>query len=240
MNSNPKNIVITGASRGIGYATAIHFATNLEKPTLFVLARSKEKLENLQKEIQSINPNAKVYPLTVDLMDFSKSDLAPIYQTTESIDILLNNAGYLVHRPFGKIIKEEWMNSFHVNFFGPMKLIRHLSPLMGKSTTGHIVNITTMGAVQGSVKFPGLTAYSTSKAALANLTELLAEEFKKKNIAVNALALGAVQTQMQQEAFPNYKAPLTANEMAAYISHFCLTAHKFMNGKIVPVSISTP
>jgi NAD(P)-dependent dehydrogenase (short-subunit alcohol dehydrogenase family) len=75
---------------------------------------------------------------------------------------------------------------------------------------------------------------------LACLTECLAEELKEKNIAVNCLSLGATQTEMLNEAFPGYKAPLSAKDMASYIANFSLHAHNFMNGKIIPVSISTP
>jgi NAD(P)-dependent dehydrogenase (short-subunit alcohol dehydrogenase family) len=75
---------------------------------------------------------------------------------------------------------------------------------------------------------------------LACLTECLAEEFKEKNIAFNCLALGAVQTEMLVEAFPGYKAPLTAEEMAEFIMSFSLDGQKYLNGKIIPVSMSTP
>ena len=97
-----------------------------------------------------------------------------------------------------------------------------------------------MGGVQGSMKFPGLAAYSSSKAAVITLTELWAEEFKETGPSFNVLALGAVQTEMLEEAFPGYKAPNTALEMASYIKDFALTGHKFYNGKLLQVSSSTP
>jgi len=97
-----------------------------------------------------------------------------------------------------------------------------------------------MGGVQGSAKFPGLAAYSSSKGALITLTELLAEEFKQTGPSFNVLALGAVQTEMLEEAFPGYKAPLTAVQMAQYIIDFSLTGNTFYNGKVLEVSSSTP
>jgi NAD(P)-dependent dehydrogenase (short-subunit alcohol dehydrogenase family) len=106
--------------------------------------------------------------------------------------------------------------------------------------TGHVLNITSMGGVQGTVKFPGLSAYSSSKGALSILTELLAEEFKEKGPAFNALALGAVQTEMLAEAFPGYEAPVSAQQMGDYILNFALTAHQFYNGKVLPISSTTP
>ena len=97
-----------------------------------------------------------------------------------------------------------------------------------------------MGGVQGSMKFPGLAAYSSSKGAVITLTELLAEEYKEHAISFNVLALGAVQTEMLEEAFPGYEAPTTALEMANYIYEFALTGNKFYNGKMLQVSSSTP
>src|SRR5208282_5900863 len=99
-----------------------------------------------------------------------------------------------------------------------------------------IVNISSIGGVQGSAKFKGLSAYSSSKAALINITECLAEEFKERGIAVNCLALGSVQTEMFSAAFPSFEAALTAEEMANYISEFAVTGNKYFNGKVIPVS----
>jgi 3-oxoacyl-[acyl-carrier protein] reductase len=97
-----------------------------------------------------------------------------------------------------------------------------------------------MGGIQGSSKFPGLAAYSSSKGALITLTEMLAEEYKESNISFNALALGAVQTEMLAEAFPGYQASTTAREMARFIADFALNGHQFFNGKVLPVAHSTP
>ena len=105
---------------------------------------------------------------------------------------------------------------------------------------GHVLNITSMGGVQGSAKFPGLSAYSSSKGALVILTELLAEEFKDSGPSFNALALGAVQTEMLEEAFPGYKAPVSAAQIGEYIIDFALNGHQFYNGKVLPISSSTP
>ena len=103
-----------------------------------------------------------------------------------------------------------------------------------------MVNISSMGGVQGSVKFPGLSAYSSSKGGLITLTELLAEEFKESGPAFNVIALGAVQTEMLEEAFPGYQAPISAGQMASYILEFALTGQKFYNGKVLPIASTTP
>lgn len=154
------------------------------------------------------------------------------------IDILINNAGYLVNKPFAEISMEEFKRCYDVNVLGVAALIQAVLPFMNKD--GHILNISSMGGVQGSVKFPGLSAYSSSKGALITLTELLAEEYKETGPSFNVLALGSVQTEMLEEAFPNFSAPVSASEMAQYIMDFSLTGNKFYNGKILQVSSTTP
>jgi NAD(P)-dependent dehydrogenase (short-subunit alcohol dehydrogenase family) len=104
----------------------------------------------------------------------------------------------------------------------------------------HIVNISSMGGFQGSLKFAGLAAYSTSKAALCAFTELFAEEYKATGIHMNCLCLGAVQTEMLAAAFPGYIAPTSASQMAHFIADFALNSGAFFNGKIIPVSSSNP
>ena len=154
------------------------------------------------------------------------------------VDVLINNSGYLVNKPFSELSLEDFKQSYDVNVFGVFSLTQAVLPFFKKSS--HVVNISSMGGVQGSAKFPGLAAYSSSKGALISLTELLAEEFKQTGPSFNVLALGAVQTEMLEEAFPGYKAPLTATQMAQYIIDFSLTGNTFYNGKVLEVSSSTP
>ena len=163
-----------------------------------------------------------------------------IFQRIRHIDILINNAGLLINKPFSDTSLEEVNRIFGVNCFAPAMLIHQLMPLMGNSGTTHVVNISSMGGFQGSQKFPGLTYYSASKAALACLTECLSEEFKDTRLVFNCLALGSVQTEMLEEAFPGYKAQLQPEEMAEFIGYFALNGHKHMHGKIIPVSITNP
>lgn len=238
------NIIITGASTGIGYETALLFSSN-SKNKIIVIARSKDKLLKLQEESLKNKPQtiSNIIPLPFDLekIDSYKDELIPLISFHfKHIDILINNAAYLVNKPFQDTYLEDWIKTFQINLFSPTKLTQELLPYMGKDKLTHIVNIGSMGGVQGSAKFKGLSCYSASKAALANLTECLAEEFNNKNIKINCLALGSVQTEMLAKAFPNYKAPIDAKSMALFISEFCLTGYKFFNGKILPVSLSIP
>lgn len=234
-------IIITGASRGIGYELVKILSKNSQH-TVFALSRNAKHLEQLRLFCLSLNPSSHVIPIACDLSDEAslRSAIALISTKTSTIDIVVNNAGALVNKPFTEIQRNDLEYVYQVNVFSPIRLIQEMLPFMNGQQRAHIVNISSIGGVQGSVKFAGLSAYSSSKAALVCVTECLAEELKGKNISINCLALGAVQTEMLEEAFPGYKAPVSASEMAAFIADFCLNAHKLMNGKIIPISLSTP
>lgn len=196
-------------------------------------------MEHLKRECRG----GAVFPAVVDFSnkDFKRDITLQVLSHISTVDILINNAAVLVNKPFEDMVAAEVENMFRVNVTSQFEFLQALLPYMGKGQVPtHIVNISSMGGLQGSMKFPGLSAYSASKAALATLTECLAEEFKDKNISVNCLMLGAVQTEMFEEAFPGERTEMTPLLMAAYIRDFALTGANFFNGKIIPVSKSTP
>jgi len=228
-----KNIIITGASRGIGRELAkIHLQNG---NNVLAISRNAKKLE----ELKSFENNSEFRFLALDLADFENlNQIKTAVQDWNKIDILYNNAGFLVNKPFAEITESDIDYSTAVNYKAPFRIIQLVLDKM--NSTSHIVNITTMGAVQGSVKFPGLAVYSSSKAGIVTLTELLAQEFDENQPRINCVALGAVQTEMLQEAFPGYEAPTTAEQMANYLFEFGLNGHKFQNGKTIQLSTTTP
>ncbi len=225
-----KNIIITGTSRGIGFELLHLFVEKGHR--VLALSRNDRSVKNLHFDnIDSFsfdlsNPNDYV-----KVEEFIKTEF-------KHVDILINNAGTLLNKPFAETTMEDFEEVYKTNVFGVAELTRRVLPFMKKD--GHVVTISSMGGVQGSVKFSGLSAYSSSKGAVVTLTELLAEEYKETGPSFNALALGAVQTEMLAEAFPDYKAPTTALQMAEYIAEFALTGNQFYNGKLLQVSNSTP
>ncbi len=233
------NIVITGASRGIGYEL-VRKMSKFSSHCVFAISRNKEKLNDLKQLCLNESGFENVIALPFDLTAFSKlAELkTEIEKHVSTIDILINNAGALVNKPFTELDENDFDRCFNANTKGPFFLIKQLMPLFAKNT--HIVNIGSMGGVQGSVKFPGLSAYTSSKGALAILTECLAEEYKETGLKFNCLALGSAQTEMLEEAFPGYKAPLSAKEMADFIADFALNGHRYFNGKVLPVATTTP
>jgi short-subunit dehydrogenase len=233
------NIVITGASKGIGNALVRRLSAD-PAHHIIAIARDAEKLEALAEECRRQNSEAHVYPISFDLLTPGYSfDLIPkIVEAFDSIDVLVNNAGLLIKKDFATFSDEDFDALMNVNVKSVFKLTRSLLPYFARPA--HIVNIGSMGGIQGTAKFPGMSLYSAAKGAVAVLTEALAEELTERKISVNCLAYGAVQTEMLAQAFPGYTAPLSSENMAEFVAWFAIHGHNFFNGKTLPVSSSTP
>jgi 3-oxoacyl-[acyl-carrier protein] reductase len=230
-------IVVTGASRGIGRAVAKELVLQHGHGVLAV-ARDAEALASLKDECAGAPGRLSTLPL--DLMATDAPEQVARAVGERRVLALVNDAGLFLKRPFGQWTAEDAGRLFHLNAAVPMLLAQALAARLEGNPPGHVVNIGSMGGFQGSVKFPGLLAYSASKAAVANVTECLAEEFRDRGIRCNCLCIGAVDTAMLREAFPEYKASVTADAMGAHIARFALEGHNLFNGKLLPVSISTP
>ena len=223
-----KTIIVTGASRGIGHEI------------VKIAEKKGHKVYSISRNIKALQNYSFKYPRQVDLANEDSIDKfsSEVKNDGVKVDALINNAGAFLNKPFEKISKKEFEYIFQVNVFGLSSITRKVLPII--DSKGHIVNITSMGGINGAAKFTGLSAYSSSKGAVNILTELLAEEYKEKGPSFNALAFGAVQTEMLEEAFPGLKAPISAKEIADFILDFSLQGQKYFNGKIIPVSSTTP
>ncbi|EIA10340.1 SDR family NAD(P)-dependent oxidoreductase [Flavobacterium frigoris] len=224
-----KNIIVTGTSRGIGYELALKFANAGHQ----VLAISR-------KTPRILIENKNITCLPVDLSNEADLDKVQDFLSTtwKKVDAIVHNAGSFMLKPFSETEQKDFEDIYKVNVFAVANLTRICLPFLQKGS--HVVTISSMGGIQGSLKFAGLAAYSSSKGAVITLSELLAEEYKERGISFNVLALGAVQTEMLEEAFPGYQAPIKANEMADYIFDFTLTGNKYYNGKVLQVSSTNP
>ena len=233
------NVVITGASSGVGFESVLEL-TAIGTHKVVALARSEDKLSKLQEIALALNPDCFLYSAKFDIVhDDYETGLIPfIKERMGSVDVLINNAGSLINKPFMEISQLDFAEMLQNNLLGHVKMIQNIVPLMSRGS--HIVNIGSMGGFQGSEKFPGLAAYSTSKAALHILTECLSIELANREICVNCLALGSAQTEMLEKAFPDYQSPVMAVEMGKYIADFAINGHKFFNGKIIPVAHNKP
>ena len=222
-----KTIVVTGTSSGIGHQICIQAA----KMNFHVISVSRN-IEPL-KDIGGIES----FSIDITNKDYVDEFITNLKSRKIKIDILINNAGYLVSELFGDTTYDSFKKTFDVNVFGLAEITRSLIPII--NSDGHVINISSIGGVNGLKKFPGLSAYSSSKAAVIALTEVLAEEYQN-GPSFNVLALGAVQTKMLKEAFPDYNAETKPEEMAKYILDFAINGNKLFNGKLISVSNSNP
>ncbi|MDY2587424.1 SDR family NAD(P)-dependent oxidoreductase [Winogradskyella aquimaris] len=225
-----KNIIITGTSRGIGFELVQLFANKGHH--VLALSRNAEPVNKLKLK--------NVKTIAFDLCNNNDYKKVEEFIAAEwnQVDVLINNAGTLLNKPFSETTFQDFEQVYRTNVFGVSEMTRVVLPYMKRN--GHVVTVSSMGGIQGSMKFPGLSAYSSSKGAVITLSELLAEEYKETGPQFNVLALGAVQTEMLNEAFPDYQAPINAIEMAEYIYDFSLKGNKYYNGKVLQVSNSTP
>ena len=228
-----KIILITGASRGIGHATARYLAG--QKHQVLATARSEQLLD----ELKNTNTRRIDY-VACDLLDAASLQKIIDYIRDQNVEIsaLIHNAGGLINKPFRDLTDQDWNAMWNMNVLTAVRLLRALLPFFAKNA--HIVTVGSMGGYQGSSKYPGLSAYSTSKGALSIWSECMATELKDENISVNCLCLGAVQTEMFSSAFPGMKAPVKPDEMAQFVGDFALKGHSFMNGKVLPVTLGDP
>ena len=223
-----KNIIITGTSSGIGLELVKIYSKN--GYNVISLSRSDLPAKGLVG-VEHMNFDISKKESLVNLVNLIKNKY-------KKIDILVNNAGKLINKSFKDLSKDDLYDIYDVNVFGVISLIQCLLPFFKKDS--HVVNISSIGGISGSSKFPGLTAYSSSKGALNILTEVLAEEFKESGPKFNSLSLGSVNTPMLNKAFPGYKAQVDPNEMASFIFDFANNSSKVFNGKVIPVSSSNP
>ncbi len=232
-----RNVVVTGAGRGMGRETAISLVVE-HGCTVFALSRSEDALRSLADACTQGPGNLQ--PVHLDIgQDDAPTQLLERLEGTH-LHGLIHNAGALLKGEMGKYAASEVEALFRTNVVVPLLLSQALAPLLGGDPPGHIVHIGSMGGFQDSVKFPGLVAYSASKAALACVAQCLAEEFKDQGIRSNCLAMGAVDTEMLRAAFPGYVAPTSAAAMGAFVARFVLEGHSVFNGKVLPVAVSTP
>ena len=156
-----KTLIVTGTSRGIGNSI-VHLAV-----------KQGYKVYALSRKIKSLSKSGLMHPLKVNLSDEKDLDSFAALLKSENVkvDALINNAGAFLNRPFLETSKEDFEKIYKVNVFGLASITRKILPFI--ASNGHVLNISSMGGVDGSSKFPGLSAYSSSKGAVNILTELL-------------------------------------------------------------------
>ena len=208
---------ITGGGRGIGAATAQALARR--GAHVIVASRTESELSATVAEIQTTGLSASAIKL--DVADETEVDaaFAGIAAAFGRLDILVNNAAVLIGGPFADMAMADWDQVMAVNLRGATLCARGAFRLM--SNGGSIVNVSSLGGVPGTEKFPGYAAYTVSKFALTGLTEALAAEGRERNIRVNGVAPGAVDTAMLRQAAPHLRTRTGPADVAKVIAFLC-------------------
>lgn len=231
-------VLIIGASSGLGEETTKILSKRADISALFLVSRNKEKLSALKVEVESNGKECDYLSLDLIQTDLIESKLSS-FLSNRDIDVLFFNAGTLVN---GRLVDTSQMDvakTFATNTIAFIETWKAVYPVIKSSSKAQVITSGSMGGVQGSVKFPGLAAYSASKSALASLCEVLAVEHEEERIIFNCLAFGSINTKMLQEAFPDYACEVSPEDMANYVVNF-MTGPRLFNGKVLPVSITTP
>lgn len=233
------NVVITGVGSGIGKSVALAFLQH--NHDVIGILRNDAQATQLRKEAKELSGSLSLIMLDLSDLEFFSKLQSEIQQlNVNSVDVLINVAGVLNPMNLGDISMESINKVMHVNFTVPTMLVQELLPLLKESKHANIINITSMSGFQSSVRFPGLSIYGASKAALASVTQSLSVELQVFNIYINALAIGAVNTAMLKTAFPEFEAKVSPSKMAAYIYSFATEGHMLYNGQVLPVAITNP
>lgn len=233
--TNEPFIIITGASRGIGRET-VNALVREHGAHVLAIARDRTALDQLQSQHDSTS----VSTLVLDLLQPDAPARVQHAVGDRRVHGFVHNAGLLLKKPLGAYAAEDLHRVFAVNVFAPLLLTQALMQQLAGNPPGHVLHIASMGGFQDSAKFPGLAAYSASKAALACLAQCIAEEGKGLGVRSNCLAIGSVATEMLAAAFPGYTAPTTSEEMGRFVARFVIEGHKLFNGKVLPVATTTP
>lgn len=234
-----KSVLVTGVGSGIGKEVCLNF---LDKGwAVFGVLRNAEQSKRLNKEGKKLKGELTLINVDLDEIDFTTRIIDILSDLKiKSIDVLINVAGRLDIKELVDIDSKHIEEVMKTNFLAPVLLTKAMIPYLSKSNHGNVVNITSMSGYQGSVRFSGLSVYGASKAALSSWTESIAVELASVNVHANALAIGSVNTNMLQKAFPDYQATINPEEMAEYIHGFADLGYKFYNGKTLSVAITNP
>ncbi|HZI66493.1 MAG TPA: SDR family NAD(P)-dependent oxidoreductase [Thermoanaerobaculia bacterium] len=203
MNFLDRTVLVTGASRGIGRSIALRFAE--EGARVGLVARSESELLATANLVEQAGARAIAIPTDIRDRDGAAAAAARVEAELGPIDVLVNNAGVFLWRPFLKLSPEEWDLVVSTNLTGAANFCRAVLPGMVKRRRGRIVNVSSIHGMRGEAN---LAAHSAAKFGLIGLTQSLAREFRGDNIAVNAVCPGTVENRLEEAGAPSREQPL--------------------------------
>ena len=198
-----KVVVVTGASRGIGKAIAEGLFNQGCK--LALISRSEEDLKNAQLDIGKDSDKIKIYPCDISNFDEVQGIFKNIIEDFKIIDVLVNNAGLTKDNLVLRIKEQDWDMVLDVNLKGCFNTVKAVTKPMIRNKSGRIINIS---SVIGQIGNAGQVNYAASKAGVLGLTKSLAKELGSRNITVNAVAPGYIETDMTDNLSEDVKKEL--------------------------------
>lgn len=222
--------VITGASRGIGRATALRLAADYD---IVAVARSDEALESLAQEIEADGGSCN--PRTVDI-----TNPAAVTAALSDLDaqVLVNNAGVGITKPFMELTRDEWMQMVNVNFNALFDVTRAVLPAMLRRQSGHVVFI---GSIAGRSAFVGGTCYAGTKHAVMGLTESLMLELRDHGVKVSVVNPGGVATAFSGSSSGSGASwKLAAADVADAVAHVLATPPNVLVHRVEVRTLTVP
>ena len=236
-----KVAIVTGASRGIGAQVAKTFAEN-NAVVIVNYAGSKEKAENLVDEITKLGKKAEAYKCNVASFDEVKEMMDYVVKTYGRIDILVNNAGITKDNLLLRMSEQEFDDVINVNLKGTFNCMKNVTRQMMRQKSGRIINMSSVVGVHGNA---GQLNYSASKAGIIGMTKSLAKEMASRNITVNAIAPGFIETDMTEQLDENMKKQILAgipanslgnvNDIAWTVLFLASDGARYITGQVIGV-----
>jgi 3-oxoacyl-[acyl-carrier protein] reductase len=232
--------VVTGATRGIGEAIAVAAAENGSDVALW--GRNEDLLQKTKQRISELGSKAETYRVDVAKQTEVDEGMKKVLQDFSRIDFLVNNAGITKDNLLLTMKPEEWDQVLQTNLYGVFHCSKAVLRSMMKQRYGKIVNISSIAGITGN---PGQTNYSASKAGMIGFTKSLAKEMGKRNICVNAIAPGMIETEMTHSLPEDLKKqylesiPLgrfgKVEEVAALVLFLLSSASDYITGQVFAI-----
>lgn len=229
-----KIVLITGCSSGMGLATAVYLASKEYK--VYASMRNLKKKDNLLLEAKKAGVTVRVVQLDVNEEQSIKSAVSTVLKKEGRIDVLVNNAGFGSAGFLEDFSIEEIRDQFETNFFGLVRLIKEVLPIMRKQKQGHIVNISSIG---GKIAFPAISIYSASKFAVEALTESLRVELASFGIKTTAIEPSGIKTNFNSSAKAAKKSEDPSSPYYEYFKRFKKNIEKIsQNNSVEPIVVA--
>lgn len=241
MDFKDRTAIVTGAARGIGRAISLELGRR-GCNIAFNYLSSEEGARQLVCEIEEMGPRAFSLRASVQDFDSANAMVQEVKSRFGAVDYLINNAGIIRDKLILRMSESDWDEVIDTNLKGAFNFSKAVSPLMAKARCGSILNIASVSGIIGSA---GQINYSASKAGMIGLTKSLAKELAGRNVTVNALALGFIDTEMTRRLAEDYRSKIldaiplgrfgTVDEIARIAAFLLSDEARYITGQVLQI-----